>query len=300
MLAIVIPYYKLLFFEATLQSLANQIDKRFTVYIGDDASPENPETLLKKYIGKFDFRYHRFESNLGGTSLVKQWKRCIALTAAEEWLMILGDDDFLEETVIAAWYKRHETFQNKTNVVRFATKIINENSGTISPSFQHPEYETAGDSWFRKFKGKTRSSLSEHVFSRESYLKYGFIDYPLAWHSDDRAWMDFSSGKFIYTINESNIFIRVSNGSISGKNDNDDLKKKASLQFFENCISQKLQLFTKPQRLELLYGYELAIKRVRKINLKEWFILSEMYFKNFNVLVLIKFGRRIYRSIFNL
>jgi hypothetical protein len=40
MLAIIIPYYKLCFFEENLQSLAAQTDKRFKVYIGDDASPE--------------------------------------------------------------------------------------------------------------------------------------------------------------------------------------------------------------------------------------------------------------------
>lgn len=47
MLAIIIPYYKLRFFEATLESLANQTDKRFKVYIGDDASPENLADLLE-------------------------------------------------------------------------------------------------------------------------------------------------------------------------------------------------------------------------------------------------------------
>lgn len=41
MLAIVIPYYKITFFEDTLESLAHQTDKRFKVYIGDDASPKN-------------------------------------------------------------------------------------------------------------------------------------------------------------------------------------------------------------------------------------------------------------------
>jgi hypothetical protein len=35
MLAIIIPYYKLTFFLATLESLANQTDNRFTVYIGE-------------------------------------------------------------------------------------------------------------------------------------------------------------------------------------------------------------------------------------------------------------------------
>jgi glycosyltransferase involved in cell wall biosynthesis len=48
-LAIVIPYHRLAFFEATLQSLVNQTDQRFHVYIGDDASPENPLPLLEKY-----------------------------------------------------------------------------------------------------------------------------------------------------------------------------------------------------------------------------------------------------------
>ena len=91
MLAIVIPYYKLTFFEATLQSLADQTDKRFMVYIGDDASLESPDDLLEKYQQKFDFEYYRFEENLGGTSLVKQWERCIAMTKDEEWVMILGD-----------------------------------------------------------------------------------------------------------------------------------------------------------------------------------------------------------------
>ena len=47
MLAIVIPYFKLTFFEETLQSLANQTDQRFKVYIGDDASLENPSDLLE-------------------------------------------------------------------------------------------------------------------------------------------------------------------------------------------------------------------------------------------------------------
>ena len=63
MLAIIIPYYKFTFFESTLQSLANQSDKRFKVYIGDDASSENPIDLLGRYQGKVDFKYHRFESS---------------------------------------------------------------------------------------------------------------------------------------------------------------------------------------------------------------------------------------------
>ena len=122
MLAIVIPYYKHTFFEKTLQSLSKQTDKRFKVYIGDDASPENPTALLEKYQGQFNFVYHRFETNLGGTSLAKQWERCIGLSNNEEWIMVLGDDDILGHTVVESFYKNQEIFYQKTNVIRFATK----------------------------------------------------------------------------------------------------------------------------------------------------------------------------------
>ena len=83
MLAIVIPYYKLTFFDATLASLAAQTCHDFKVYIGDDASQEKPSALLEKYKEQFDFIYHRFDENLGGTSLTKQWERCIALSGNE-------------------------------------------------------------------------------------------------------------------------------------------------------------------------------------------------------------------------
>ena len=71
MLAIVIPYYKRTFFEETLQCLVNHTNQRFKVYIGDDASPENPSELLKKQKGRFDFVYLSFEQNIGGKSLTQ-------------------------------------------------------------------------------------------------------------------------------------------------------------------------------------------------------------------------------------
>ena len=103
-LAIVIPYYKINFFEKTLSSLAQQTDKRFRVYIGDDASPDSPEKLLEKYQGKFNFTYKKFNDNLGSISLVKQWERCIDMMKDEEWLMILGDDDVLDTNVVEQFY----------------------------------------------------------------------------------------------------------------------------------------------------------------------------------------------------
>lgn len=298
MLAIVIPYFKLTFFEETLRSLANQTDKRFKVYIGDDASMEDPSALLEKYHGKFDFVYHHFETNLGGISLVKQWERCIAMTDDEEWILILGDDDVLGANVVQQFYSNVPNIIKTSNVVRFATQILNEKTGTQSEIFLQPKFEMVADSYYRRFKGLTRSSLSEYVFSKAMYLKYGFHDYPLGWHSDDRAWLDFSENKPILTINESIVFVRLSATSITGKKDNEQLKNLASMLFFNECITQKIDLFKKNQRLEIMFAYETTIKNSRKLNLNEWFFLMNYYFKYFKFIPFLKFIRRFLISIF--
>jgi hypothetical protein len=45
MLAIVIPYYKIRFFLSDLTIFSASKDKRFKVYIGNDASNENPTQI---------------------------------------------------------------------------------------------------------------------------------------------------------------------------------------------------------------------------------------------------------------
>ena len=241
MLAIIIPYFKYTFLDATLFSLAEQTCQDFKVYVGDDASLESPIDLLKKYEGKFDCEYHRFQNNIGGISLVQQWERCIALTGNEQWLMILGDDDVLGENVVEEFYKNLPAVGKAgINVARFATQVIDEAGNSISGIYEHPELEKAADSFLRKFKGKTRSSLSEYVFSRDSYLKFGFRDYPLAWHSDDMAWLEFADGNPILSINMALAFIRVSTVSISGKEDNLEQKTKAMFMFYEAIVNNYL------------------------------------------------------------
>lgn len=297
MLAIVIPYYKLVFFEETLKSLSGQTDKRFKVYIGNDASPEDPSLLLEQYKDKFDFIYQSFDNNLGSTSLVKHWERCIALTKDEDWIMILGDDDYLDQNVVKSWYENLDIFNNKTCIVRYAIKRVGEKQNNNTNFYVHPIWEKASDSYFRRVKGETRSSLSEYVFCKESYLKYRFKNYSLAWHSDDKAWLDFSNNELIYSINNSNVFIRISDFSITGKTDNDDLKNKASEDFYKDILIQNLDIFDKNQRLQLLFMYEVAIKKNRNLKLRDWLFLIKLYLKNFRVIPFFKYIRRFLISI---
>ncbi|RKS01903.1 glycosyltransferase family 2 protein [Flavobacterium sp. 102] len=282
MLAIVIPYFKLAFFEETLASLANQTDQRFTVYIGDDASPETPKDMLAKFKDKFQWVYHRFDDNLGGKALVKQWERCISLTKNEEWLMILGDDDYLTDTVVEQFYAQLPQFLSKTNLVRFASQTIVEETKHKAAVCNNPIWESATDSYFRKLMKISRSSLSEYVFLKSAFEKHRFYNYPLAWNSDDRAWLDFAEDKPIYSINESVVCVRLSGLNITGKKDNLPLKSNSLVAFYTFLIEKKLNYYTKYQRIKILRKYQEELKKIRPLQFKDWGFLGWHYLTNLN------------------
>lgn len=295
MLAIVIPFYKLTFFEETLHSLSIQTDKRFKVYIGDDGSPENPANLLEKYKWQFDFIYHRFKENLGSISLVQQWNRCIALAGEEEWIMILGDDDVLGSNCIKDFYTSlPQIFSNKCNVVRFATKINDMLQQKISSPYTHPKLEKGIDFFYRRLTNQTRSSLSEYIFKKSIYQKYGFYDYELAWHSDDRAWLEFSESKYIYSINSSNVTFRFSSENISRGNYKINEKQKIALQFYKFIIFKYFNKLKRYQRKYLLLYYEQLVYKNKRATFSFWLHLFLLFISKGYFIQSIKFTRRLF------
>lgn len=263
MLAIIIPYYKITFFEVTLQSLAAQTCQNFKVYIGDDASTEDPSSLLENYKGKFDFVYHRFETNLGGTSLSQQWERCIALSKNEKWLMILGDDDVLAENVVEEFQKKKDSItQEGINVVRFATQIIDEKGKIISTIYLHTVIEKSTDFLVKKFMKQTRSSLSEYVFNKSAVVSTGFRNFPYAWHADDMAFLEFSNFGYCYSINESLVNVRLSSMSLTGNGFLDDLKNNATFDFCKVLFEEYSSRFTSLQKSIILKKLEMAFWKI--------------------------------------
>ncbi|GGA88924.1 glycosyl transferase [Flavobacterium palustre] len=296
MLAIIIPYYKITFFKETLDSLANQTDKRFKVYVGDDASLENCSVLLENYRGNFEFEYYRFENNLGKSSLTMQWQRCIALCSDEQWMMILGDDDVLGATVVEQFYNNiKEVEQRGIHVIRFASQKMDEVGTLTSKIYEHPKIERAVQFLF----DKTRSSLSEYVFRKSQVLEIGFKDFPLAWYSDFLAVLEFSNFDTIYTINNSIVYVRLSELSISGSTWNKDQKIQANFEFYYYLVKNKYSHFSEMELNELYYMLNKCYINNKKQYLFFFKILKLYFLKNNNKENILFVKQIIYYTIKN-
>lgn len=297
MLAIVIPYYKYTFFEATLISLKNQTDKRFNVYVGNDASTENPERLLEKYYDSFKLKYKKFERNLGNESLVEQWERCINMIQHEKWLVILGDDDVLEENFVEQFYSHlNEVNKHNINVIRYATRVINEHNEHVSKVYTHPKIEKSTDFLMRKLKGGTRSSLSEFVFKSQVLKEIKFKNLPLAWYSDYLAVLECTYFGEMYTINDAIVYFRLSGLNITSQKTNLTLKNVATFNFYYYLLEKKDHFFNKEQKEKLYFMLEKTFLDNKK-NIKFWWQLTVMYMVHLKIIGYLRFLTKVTRAI---
>lgn len=202
-LAIVIPAYRLRHLGEALDSIANQTDRRFRVYIGDDASCEPIEMLARDFAGRIDIQYKRFETNLGRSNLVSHWRRCVALTETESWIWLFSDDDLMESQCVARFYEmaaRHS--ESSVDLFRFQLDYIDENSRRISRRPEHPDFESLNAFLSALLENKYRAwRAQDHIFSRAVYERAGgFVDFPKAIYSDHATWVAFAAEKGVRTI----------------------------------------------------------------------------------------------------
>ena len=296
LLAIVIPYYKASFFKETLQSLKDQTDKRFAVYIGDDASPEPALTMIEPYKKDLSITHRRFPDNLGSKSLTKQWDRCLDMIQDEKWVCILGDDDCISENFVETFYKKLPLLQKeKSRLLRFATMKINEQGAILDNLQENPETQSAVTSFIKKFYGTKHSSLSEYVFHRNSYTTYGFRDYPLAWCSDDMAWLEFSDGNDIISCNEAHIKFRLSAKSISGTLDT--RKKEAKQLFFRDLVLEKQFMFPRGIAIKNLKKYEVFLVLTGQLRKQHFTFFLKRFFQLNSLIECFKFTLRYTKNM---
>jgi glycosyltransferase involved in cell wall biosynthesis len=217
-LAIVIPAYKSTYLAKTLDSIANQSNKNFTLYIGDDASPENLLSIVRNYIDIIDIQYKRFEKNLGSRDLVAQWNRCIELIGDETWIWLFSDDDIMNPTCVEKFYNNIEIYPDE-DIFHFNVKIIDRKGDIIKECASFPDKLSAADFFAKRIKLQIHSFVVEYIFKRHTFFNEGmFQPFDLAWGSDDATWIKISKRRGIKTIKETEILWRWSDINISSIN----------------------------------------------------------------------------------
>ena len=137
-LAIIIPTYKEEFLAETLESLTNQTNMDFNVYVGDDCSPFDLGKIVDSFQDKLSVSYTRFSNNLGKTNLIAHWNRCLDLLQEEEYFCLFSDDDVMESRCVEAFYQSLET-SLLFDVYHFNIHIIDEYGNLIRKCPDYPE-----------------------------------------------------------------------------------------------------------------------------------------------------------------
>lgn len=269
-LAIIIPAYKAAFLRETLASLVAQTDQDFVVYIGDDCSPEDLGNIVDSYKSLMEIIYKRFDENAGGKSLVSQWKRCIELST-EKYIWLFSDDDILPPDAVERFRKFEANHNGEFDICRLPMELINRNGHPMLKLEDYPNHMSSEEYLKKRLSCEILSSASEYIFTRAIYEKYGFVDFPLAWCSDDASWAQMAKEKGLYTIDGLPVQVRMSGDNISSKTDNCALKYDATIKYVD-WVSRNFNVENK-----CLYNY-LSIKSREESTLLQR-------------LILIKFGR---------
>jgi glycosyltransferase involved in cell wall biosynthesis len=243
-LAIVIPAYKNTYFDQALLSIANQTNKDFTLYIGDDCSPENLYSIIEKYIDRISISYKHFDENIGGKDLVAQWERCIDLVGHEEWIWLFSDDDFMDTNCVEAFYQAINE-NNDYDLYHLKVKKVDEYSNpTFTQFIPYPEILTVEDYLLGVLQPGYFSTAVEFIFRKSFYFDNGrFQNFDLAWCSDNATVIKLGKRKGIRTIENSLVYWRLSLLNISSieKDKNIVIRKMNAQLEFANWLYERLK-----------------------------------------------------------
>lgn len=215
-LAVVIPAYKTKYLDKALASLADQTDKGFTVYVGDDCSKEDISAVCDRFRARLDIVYHRFPDNLGGTDLVGQWNRCCALIAGEEWLWLFSDDDIAEPQCVETFLHTLQKTASYYDVYRFDTVTIDRDDAILAVSPESPETEDRYSLAYHLLRGQRGNSMPDHIFRTQRVKDNGgFINFPFAQASDFASSIRFAHPRGLYTMHGPKVRWRFSGDNIS-------------------------------------------------------------------------------------
>lgn len=254
MITVAIPAYKGKYLKSAIESVLNQTFKDFELIIVNDSSPDDIKNIVNSFNDK-RIRYYENEYNYGKDSVVKNWNKCLNL-ANGEYFVLFADDDYYEPNFLYEMYMLAVKYPD-VDILHCKVKIIDENGKVVTFSQSCPEYESAINFIWHRIKGYRLQFVSEFMVKTNTIKNIGgFIEFPLAWSSDDATWFSIASIKNgIVFCDKPLLYWRKSNENISSSGD--IYKRLNSVLLFDEWL-------------------KLFIKNLKTYNHNDVYLLSEI------------------------
>lgn len=261
----IMPAYKKRFLREAIASILAQTFRDFELVVVDDCSPED----LKEVVDEFhDERvaYHRNDENIGGRDLVLAWSHAMSY-ARGEWCVLASDDDVwlpqcLERLMrLVDKYPTCDLFH-----ARCAYIDANGRWNDIAPG--RLELESQIQMSYQRSVLRARQQAPDFMFRLSAWRRVGgFVNFPLAWYSDDASWMVLAKNGCAHTAEVSFLF-RESGINLSSSHDALlSAKIDAGFAFFDwmKEFSKTLSPQTEEEKfilLKLMPGVEAAVREL--------------------------------------
>lgn len=265
LVTIAIPAYKVTYLKEAVASAVGQTYRNIEIIVVNDHSPYDVDHVVESF-NDVRIRYYTNDKNIGGTDLVAQWNKCLSYAQGEFFCLLCDDDvyhpDFVKELVaLSEKYPAVDVFRARTKEID-----IKGNINDVFPS--SPEYETAYDYMWQKWKGVRRQTVSEFMIrTQHAKLLGGYYSLPRGWGSDSLSVFLFGMKNGIVSSTSILTCFRVSGENISSVFTDDAEEKmmaaeryrEKSLELIRNCEDEEMRF--------LLFKYEKTdyMARVRYI-----------------------------------
>ncbi len=213
-----LPAFKGKYLDEMLKSIKAQTYTDFKVLISDDCSPEDLRSICEPFLSDPRFSYRRNEENMGSKSLVSHWNLLVDMCDTE-YLIMASDDDVYEPQFLAEIDALVQKYPN-VDLFRARVRKIDIHENTIAEDPVSAEHECQVDFIYGQYCLRRLDCIGNYVFRLQTLeMKNGFVDFPLAWGSDEATVMQMSSNGVCIT--PSILFnFRISGANISSSSNN--------------------------------------------------------------------------------
>lgn len=172
LVSVAIPAYKSTFLKESIDSVLEQDYSFLELIIVNDHSPNDINNIVELYKDN-RIRYYINRTNLGKTSIVHNWNRCLSL-AKGEFFVLLCDDDVLFPDFLSTLLKLADRYPS-CSVFHSRRRLYDNQLNTYYDEDTWPEFESYNDFYSSYVESKRHHTISEFLYRTKSIIQRAFI-----------------------------------------------------------------------------------------------------------------------------